>query len=403
MLRDPPAVGCYLRVVLVGTAVPNMLSYGLHFSTFTDHEVIVTLLIPNEKRRECQERIVDFLKTTKGMNMRILPIFLNSPNYRLRNLLNFSIVLKDFSSIFKTLKHLAPDVVICYYLLDAYPFILLKGILKYSLYVVAMGSDVNLHTGLFYRSLRKLIYRGSDLIFAVSYALRDKIENESGRQTIVARTGVDANFFRPLNSKLALREKWRFRPEDKVLLMVCNLVKHKGVDVAIEALDMLSKERSSMKLVIVGSGPEERKLKEFVSKLQLERKVVFLGIKNRQELVELYNAADVFVLASSSEGLPFVLLEAMACGLVCVVTEVGDIGTVVTPGKNGFLVPKRNSATLAKTINGVFSLSEGDIRLIGNRARKTIEMGFCARFSVKTIVKAIEQTRACDARFQLPT
>lgn len=77
--------------------------------------------------------------------------------------------------------------------------------------------------------------------------------------------------------------------------------------------------------------------------------------------------------------------------------HVGDIGTGVTPGKNGFLVPKRNSATLAKTINSVFSLSEEDVRLIGNRARKTVEKSFCARFSVKTIVKAIEQTRARDA------
>jgi len=383
----------HLRVVLVGTAIPNMLSYGLHFSTFANHEFITTLLVPKTKRKDCQERIAEFLKTTKGRNIRIHPIFLNTPDYRLRNLLNISILLKDFLLIFKTLNHTAPDVVICYYLLDAYPFILLKKILKYSFYVVAMGGDVNLHSGLFYRLMRKLIFRSSDLIFAVSRVLRDKIENESGYLAIVAPTGVDSNFFRPLDSRLAIKGKWRFGPKDKVLLMVCNLEKHKGVDITIKALSMLNKEYSSIKLVIAGGGSEEKRLKELVSKLQLKRQVSFLGIRNRQELLELYNAADVFVLASSSEGLPFSLLEAMACGRVCVATEVGDIPRVVTPGKNGFLVPSGNPIMLAKVIYSALFLPKESVHLIEHKARETIENGFDFRSPARTMIKAIENER----------
>ncbi len=371
-----------------------MLNYGLQFSSVSRHEFITTLLVPKTKRKECQARISEFLKTTRDKNIHVYPIYLKSPNYRLRNLLNAPTALRDFSLIFETLKELRPDVAICYYVLDAYPFILLRRILDYSLCVVAMGGDINLHRCLFYRSMRNIIYRGSDLVFAVSHALQDKIEEESGHQPIIARTGVDANFFKPLDSRLVLRDKWRFSPEDQVLLMVCNLVKHKGVDIAIRALSMLRKQQPSIKLAIVGHGPEERTLMKLASRLQLESNVLFLGVRNRQELLELYNVANVFVLASSSEGLPFVLLEAMACGRICVATDVGGIPAVITQGENGFLVPSGNPIAIANAIETVLCLSEEKTHSVESQARKTIENGYDFRSSVSTMIRAIEDQKS---------
>ena len=99
--------------------------------------------------------------------------------------------------------------------------------------------------------------------------------------------------------------KWKLGKDDVVVLTVCNLVKHKGVHVLIEALGDLQKRMPSsrIRLLVVGEGPEERNLKKQSSDLGLSENTLFLGSRTRNELLELYNIADLFVLASYSEGL----------------------------------------------------------------------------------------------------
>jgi len=86
-----------------------------------------------------------------------------------------------------------------------------------------------------------------------------------------------------------------------------------------------------------------------------------------------YNAADYFVIPSSSgEGLPLVLLEAMACGLPVITTSVGGTPEIVEDMKNGVLVPPRNPKALAETIS-MFLSNKGLGQAIGTKARKTVE------------------------------
>jgi len=139
----------------------------------------------------------------------------------------------------------------------------------------------------------------------------------------------------------------------------------------------------------VGEGPEERDLRGLASSLGLDENVTFLGYRSRSELLDLYNLADLFVLASYSEGLPFVLLEAMACGDVCVATPVGDIGKVIRDGDNGFLIKVGDPTDLAEKLWGIFSLPEEEASTIRAHARKTIEEEFDLRKVAEKMIQIV--------------
>jgi glycosyltransferase involved in cell wall biosynthesis len=172
-----------------------------------------------------------------------------------------------------------------------------------------------------------------------------------------------------------------------VILTVCRLDKNKGVDVLIKSLGMLNS--NDVNLLIVGEGVEQKALKELSSALGVQKNVTFLGFRNRKELLELYNLADLFALASYSEGLPRVLIEAMACGCVPIATSVGDVAAVVVDGFNGFTVNPGDYEKFAERIKEILSLSEEKIKLIQSRARRTVTDDFDSRKVIKKMVDSI--------------
>jgi glycosyltransferase involved in cell wall biosynthesis len=103
----------------------------------------------------------------------------------------------------------------------------------------------------------------------------------------------------------------------------------------IQATEFIARLKSNVRFAIVGYGPLERDLKAYVHTKGLSENVVFLG----KQIVDakLLCCAKIFVMASSSEGLPCALMEAMACELLCVSTDVGNIGDVIIDGKTGFI------------------------------------------------------------------
>jgi len=123
-------------------------------------------------------------------------------------------------------------------------------------------------------------------------------------------------------------------------------------------------------LTIVGSGPDETILKKMAHDLGIQDRVSFKG---RQENVlgELHDT-DIFVLPSLSEGMSNVLLEAMACGLPVVATNVGGNSDLIQDGHNGLLIPPRDSISLTKALLELIENEELAQRL-GKQARVTVE------------------------------
>ena len=92
-------------------------------------------------------------------------------------------------------------------------------------------------------------------------------------------------------------------------------------------------------------------MQELIKELNLEGKVNLLGSRNSNDVIELLNQSDIFLLSSIAEAFPAVLLEVQAMGLPIVATSVGGVGEAVINGKTGFLVPERNVEALSERLN----------------------------------------------------
>lgn len=138
----------------------------------------------------------------------------------------------------------------------------------------------------------------------------------------------------------------------------------------LRAVRLVVDEEPGFVLHLVGDGPDAEHLKELCSRLDLDRNVVFHGFRN--DVASLLRKSRLFVLSSETEGLSLVLLEAMACGLPVVATDVGGNREVVKNGSTGLLVPPRSPAILADAM----------LRLLRNR-HEAREMGAAGRLRVE--------------------
>ena len=134
------------------------------------------------------------------------------------------------------------------------------------------------------------------------------------------------------------------------LIYIGRLAAGKGLTETIEALALARGNGVAARLVIVGNGPEEARLRAQVRELGLEREVRFAGRAVGEDKVLLLSQSDALCLASESEGLPYALLEAMAAGVVPIVTRVGGIPDVVQEGVHGAFVPVGDADAIALAI-----------------------------------------------------
>ncbi len=124
----------------------------------------------------------------------------------------------------------------------------------------------------------------------------------------------------------------------------------KGLSEILDAFARLKQDRLAARLVIAGSGPDEARLKLHARSLGLEATISFAGPAYGEHKARLLAEADVLLLPSYSEGLPYALLEAMAAGVVPVVTRVGAIPDVVEEGVHGTFVPVREAEPIAEAL-----------------------------------------------------
>lgn len=180
---------------------------------------------------------------------------------------------------------------------------------------------------------------------------------------VALRNGVDLQLFHE-EPRAAARAA--LGVDGVVVLSVGNLIELKGHHLAIEAIADLP----GATLVIIGAGPEEASLRAQVARLELAARVRFVSVVPQAELRRYYSAADVLVLASSREGWPNVLLEAMACGTPVVATSVWGIPEIVAAPAAGELIAERSAAALRAGIERVLD------RRIDRRATRAYAEGF---------------------------
>jgi N-acetyl-alpha-D-glucosaminyl L-malate synthase BshA len=132
-----------------------------------------------------------------------------------------------------------------------------------------------------------------------------------------------------------LKELLGIRSDEKVIIHVSNFRKVKHVPDVVKSFELI-REEIPAKLLLVGDGPEKHPVMEYVKGKPIEEDILFLG--KQDNLSELYSISDLMLLLSKKESFGLVLLEAMACEVPCIGTNVGGIPEVITHGENGFLV-----------------------------------------------------------------
>jgi glycosyltransferase involved in cell wall biosynthesis len=203
---------------------------------------------------------------------------------------------------------------------------------------------------LIYHQIDRLTLRHYDHVIAVSsdVATACRRMGVDGTRLSLIENAIDTDqFARSRSRREAKREiGW---PDGRFLIgAVGRLSPEKGFDLLIRAIAQLVKNGCDIGLAIAGDGPEQANLQNLVSELGLADRVRLLGFQG--DLIPLYEAMDVYALSSRREGLPNVLLEAMALEVPVVATKVAGVPTLIDNDKNGILVEAESVGALAEAI-----------------------------------------------------
>jgi colanic acid/amylovoran biosynthesis glycosyltransferase len=224
--------------------------------------------------------------------------------------------------------------------------------------------------------------RRARFVVAISEFNRRRLRELAGelvdQKVVVIRNGLDL-------------ERYRFRartpsPRQASLLAVGSLLEYKGHEYLVEACALLraAQPDSQFRCDIVGEGPHRAKLQSLIAQHHLEGTVSLLGARDQHDVRSMMDQADVLVLPSviarngSMEGLPNVLIEAMALGLPVISTNISGIPELVHDGETGLLVPEKDSAALRDAILQVWHSPEKALSR-AERGRALVEQNHDAR------------------------
>ena len=216
------------------------------------------------------------------------------------------------------------------------------------LIITARGSDINVIAQL-PGPRRQMLQaaRSASAIISVSAALKAKMVDlgMDAERIFVLRNGVDTSVYAPVEQAQARAVLGL--THGPVVASVGNLVPGKGHDLAVQSIARLD----DVVLLVVGDGPQRASLERLARELGIGSRVQFTGELLPQQMSTVYSAADLLVLASSNEGWPNVVLEAMACGAAVVAADVGGVREILTAGVGGTIVLERSAEAFAAAIN----------------------------------------------------
>jgi len=228
-----------------------------------------------------------------------------------------------------------------------------------------------------------------DKIIAVSSDIEQALVRVYGTARVVCiHNGIDLETVQVRTARLDKRKEWRIPDTVALVGTVGRLVPVKGHTVLLEALHILGKSNRPVNLLIVGDGPLRGHLEDEVRRRGLEVVVRFAG--HQAESFDFINMMDVFVLPSLHEGIPMVLLEALALQRPVVATRVGGIPEVIQDGQTGLLAEPSDASSLAMLIQQMIEDPSLAVSL-GNAGRTRVETEFTARTMAGNTAELYEQ------------
>jgi len=241
--------------------------------------------------------------------------------------------------------------------------IFVKKLNDCALSITVHGPDEFYQTG-HYLIEEKIIV--ADKIFCISDFARSQLmklsEFEHWGKFQICRLGVDVETFKKIS---------RDDNDTPKILSVGRLCPAKGQHLLIQAARILADRNVDFKVVLVGDGPDADSLKALAAKLDVEGYVNFVGSVNHDEVQDYYNQCDIFCLPSFAEGIPIVLMEAMAKEIPCVTSRIVGIPELIDDQVDGLLTPASNIDALADALEALLK-NDNLRRELGERARAKV-------------------------------
>lgn len=246
------------------------------------------------------------------------------------------------------------------------------------------------HNNLAVMIRRSIIIKYASTVIALNNKVFKDIGVKKSGKVAFIPNGVNTSRFYQFSEqeKLKLRDKYNIPYGELVVLYVGSIVERKGVEDLM--VDYIEFRRTTKNSLLLLAGPYDTSSKEvdskYITKLyDIVRNsgesdsIKFLG--NVQNIEELYNVADIFVLPSKSEGMPNVLLEAMSSGLTCIASNIPGVRDIVSDGYNGLLIENETRGILTKLLD--LSKDKQKRKHLGDNARATILKSYSVEVQAK--------------------
>jgi glycosyltransferase involved in cell wall biosynthesis len=219
------------------------------------------------------------------------------------------------------------------------------------------------------RFTRYLLERNHAVVIILSSRMRDYLAAHDFAlpETRLIPNGVDLARFTPTGNDISRELR------SQTVICTARLSYQKGIDVLLQAWNLVCKELPEALLIIAGTGPMQTQLAYLARALGIEERVEFVGLQS--DVASLLHKAGIATLPSRWEGMPNAVLEAMACGIPCVATRVSGSEDIIEHGVNGLLVEPEDYQELAQAL--LLLLCDPELaRKYGEAARGTVEQNY---------------------------
>jgi len=244
-------------------------------------------------------------------------------------------------------------------------------------------------------AVERVLDRSTDAYLVNSGAVADGLvthERLPAAKIRVVHNGIDLTRLPPFSlDRVAARRTAGFDPQRRLVAQVGRLTAQKDYPTFLAAAARVAVEVADVDFLVVGEGELRSELEAEVGRLHLGARVRFLGL--RHDVPALLGAVDVLVLTSRYEGLPNVVIEAMATGAVAVATDVGGARELLVSGETGFIVPPGDAQAVADAVLAVLRAPESALRTAA-AARRRVETEFTVDAMVRRTMELYERCLA---------
>lgn len=300
-----------------------------------------------------------------------------------KKFLYFTFLFKSIQ-VRRIIRKIRPDIIDAHYVTK---YGIIAALLNlHPLVVTALGSDVLIQPkrNPLWKFVARHAFQKADLIVCRSPVVKAEISKlgvETGKIRVIL-LGVNSDKFHPMPENEKLKQELGIGQSAPVVISTRGLSPVYDVATLIKAVPLVLDEIPGAKFVIIGDGEQKGYLQNLTQSLGILESVKFIGWVSHNDIPRYLASSDVYVSTSLSDGTSNSLLEAMACELAPVVTDIAANQQLIKNGENGFLVPVKDCKALAEKIislikdeNRIGNFGKINRKIVQEKAEETMEMG----------------------------